>query len=85
MTVSSLDFSEAELDEARRMNRQLRWAPRFRAPSRLGKMMIQTMLGAQAFFFQAATHAAQTVSGEGVQPLFWGGHTGVVFGSGAGS
>lgn len=45
----SLDFSAAELEEARRMNRQLRWSPRFRAPSRLGKMMIQTMLGAQAF------------------------------------
>ncbi|MDP3492769.1 MAG: alpha/beta hydrolase fold domain-containing protein [Hyphomonadaceae bacterium] len=49
MTASPLDFTDAELDEARRMNRQLRWAPRFRAPSRVGKMMIQTMLGAQAF------------------------------------
>jgi hypothetical protein len=44
----SLDFPVDELDEARRLNRQLRWAPRFRAPSRLGKLMIQTMLGAQA-------------------------------------
>ena len=44
----SLDFPVDELDEARRLNRQLRWAPRFRAPSRLDKLMIQTMLGAQA-------------------------------------
>ena len=42
-------FTDAELEQARRVNRQLRWAPRFRAPTRLGRMMIQTMLGAQAF------------------------------------
>jgi len=49
MPDSFLDFTEAELAQARRMNRQLRWAPRFRAPTRFGRMMIQTMLGAQGF------------------------------------
>ena len=42
------DFTAAELAEVRRMNRRLRWAPRFRAPTPLGRLMIQTMLGAQA-------------------------------------
>ncbi len=42
------DISEADLAEVRRMNRNLRWAPRFRAPTPLGRLMIQTMLGAQA-------------------------------------
>lgn len=70
MTVASLEFSEAELDEARRMNRQLRWAPRFRAPSRLGKMMIQTMLGAQAFMHHGV--AGVTTS---MQRVTWRGHS----------
>ena len=43
------DFSAAEMHEIRRMNGRLRWTPRFRAPSPLGRMMIQSMLGAQAF------------------------------------
>ena len=42
------DFTFAELAEVQAMNRRLRWAPRFRAPTPLGRMMIQTMLGAQA-------------------------------------
>ena len=41
------EFSAAEMDEVRRMNQRLRWAPRFRAPTPLGRLMIQTMLGAQ--------------------------------------
>lgn len=41
-------ISDTDLAQARRMNRRLRWAPRFRAPSPLGRLMIQTMLGAQA-------------------------------------
>ncbi len=42
--------SDAEMDQVRRMNARLRWAPRFRAPTPLGRMVIQTMLGAQTFF-----------------------------------
>jgi len=38
------EFSASELDEARRMNRGLMYMPRFRAPSLLSRMMIQTML-----------------------------------------
>jgi acetyl esterase/lipase len=38
------EFSASELDEARRMNRWLMYAPRFRAPSPLSRTMIQTML-----------------------------------------
>lgn len=49
MPAAFPDFTEAEMAQARRMNRSLRWAPRFRAPSRLGKMMVQSMLGLQAF------------------------------------
>lgn len=44
------EFSASELDEARRMNRRLMYMPRFRAPSPLSRMMIQTMLRtSQAF------------------------------------
>ena len=43
------DFTPAEMEQVRRMNQRLRWAPRFRAPTPLGRMMIQTMLGAQAY------------------------------------
>ena len=42
------EYTAAEMDEVRRMNQRLRWAPRFRAPTPLGRLMIQTMLGAQA-------------------------------------
>ena len=66
----SLDFPAAELEEAQRMNRQLRWAPRFRAPSRLGKMMIQTMLGAQAFM----PHGVADVT-TSTRRVTWNGHT----------
>ena len=40
------DFTPAEMEQVRRMNQRLHWAPRFRAPTPLGRMMIQTMLGA---------------------------------------
>lgn len=63
--------SDAEMDQVRRMNIRLRWAPRFRAPTPLGRMAIQTMLGAQAFFpvglrgvgvsTQRITHKGHTV------------------------
>ena len=42
------EYTAAELDEVRRMNQRVRWAPRFRAPTPLGRLMIQSMLGAQA-------------------------------------
>ena len=65
----SLVFPADELDEARHMNRQLRWAPRFRAPSRLGKMMIQAILGAQTAFIPhgvpGVTTATRRVSWKG--------------------
>lgn len=38
------EFSASELGEARRMNRWLMYAPRFRAPSPLSRIMVQTML-----------------------------------------
>jgi acetyl esterase/lipase len=40
------EFSASELAEARRMNRWLMYAPRFRAPSPLSRKMVQAMLGA---------------------------------------
>ena len=43
------EFSAAEMEQVRRMNQRLHWAPRFRAPTPLGRMMIQTMLGAGAY------------------------------------
>jgi acetyl esterase/lipase len=45
MAASFPDFTDAEMAEVRRINRQLRWGPRFRAPTRLGRLMIQAMLG----------------------------------------
>lgn len=42
------DFSAAELAEIGRMNQRLRFAPRFRAPTPLGRLAIQAFLGAQA-------------------------------------
>ena len=38
------EFSESELAEARRVNRSLMYMPRFRAPSALTRMMVQTMM-----------------------------------------
>lgn len=60
MPVSLPEFLPDELDEARRMNRQLRWAPRFRAPTPLGKLMIQTMLGAQTAFMPHGVRGVTT-------------------------
>jgi acetyl esterase/lipase len=66
------DFTAAELDEIHRMNRRLRWAPRFRAPTPLGRLVIQSMLGAQAYLpvgtrglnvsTRRITHMGHTVS-----------------------
>lgn len=64
-------FPADELDEARHMNRQLRWAPRFRAPSRLGKLMIQTMLGAQTAFIPHGVPGVTTA----MRRVTWKGHT----------
>ena len=43
------ELTAAEMDEIHRMNRRLHWAPRFRAPTPLGRLMIQSILGAQAY------------------------------------
>lgn len=71
MPVSPPDFPADELDEARRMNRQLRWAPRFRAPTPLGKLMIQTMLGAQTAFIPHGVRGVTTAT----RRIQWKGHT----------
>ncbi len=42
------EFSDAEMTQVRRINSSLRWAPRFRAPTPLGRLAIQAMLGAQS-------------------------------------
>jgi hypothetical protein len=70
MPVSPPDFTPGELDEARRMNRQLRWAPRFRAPTPLGKLMIQTMLGAQGAFVSHGVRGVTTRT----RQVQWKGH-----------
>jgi acetyl esterase/lipase len=44
MPASFPDFTAAELAEARRINRSLAYMPRFRAPTPMGRMMIQSML-----------------------------------------
>ena len=64
--------SDAEMDQVRRLNNRLRWAPRFRAPTPLGRIAIQTMLGAHVFFpfglrgvsvsTQRITHKGHSVS-----------------------
>ena len=64
------EVSDAELDDIRRMNQRLRWAPRFRAPTPLGRLAIQTMLGAQAFF-PFGTHGV----GIAMRRITWKGHT----------
>jgi acetyl esterase/lipase len=71
MPVSLPEFPPDELDEARRMNRQLRWAPRFRAPTPLGKLMIQTMLGAQTAFIPHGVKGVTTTT----RTIQWKGHT----------
>ena len=52
------------------MNQRLHWAPRFRAPTPLGRLMIQTMLGAQAL-------APVGVRGVRIatRRIHWNGHT----------
>ena len=42
----ALEFSAAELSEARRFNRRLLYMPRFRAPNRLSKLAIQSLMRA---------------------------------------
>lgn len=70
MPDSFPDFTDNELEQARRINRQLRWAPRFRAPTRLGRMMIQTMLGAQAFMPHGVRGVTTTT-----RRIDWQGHS----------
>ncbi len=64
------EVTAAELDAIRRMNQRLRWAPRFRAPTPLGRLAIQTMLGAQAFF-PFGTRGV----GIAMRRISWKGHT----------
>lgn len=52
------EFSAGEMEEARRFNRWLRYAPRFRAPGALRKFLIQSSLFAQ----QAVTPRVPGVS-----------------------
>ncbi len=70
MSASFPEFTDADMAEARRVNRQLRWAPRFRAPTPLGRMMVQTMLG--------ATQGASLLGVRGVvattRRIAWKGH-----------
>jgi acetyl esterase/lipase len=47
VTPSPLAFSDADLAQARAMNRRLAYMPRFRAPGVLRKFMIQSMIRAQ--------------------------------------
>lgn len=64
-------FTEAELSQARRLNRQLRWAPRFRAPTPLGRFMIQSMLSATQ---NLPTHAVRGVRTNTMR-IEWKGHS----------
>ncbi len=70
MPASFPEFTEAEMAQAARVNSQLRWAPRFRAPTPLGRRMIQTMLG--------ATQGASLLGVRGVtassRRIEWNGH-----------
>jgi acetyl esterase/lipase len=65
------DFPASEIEEARRMNRRLMHAPRFRAPTPVTRMMIQTMLRtSQAFMphgVRGVTTATRRVSHKGQQ------------------
>src|SRR5262249_36957786 len=71
MPATFPDFTDAEMAEARRINRQLRWSPRFRAPTRLGRMMIQTMLGATQGVMLAGLRGISVT----VRRVDWKGHT----------
>lgn len=64
------DLTAAEMADVRRMNRRLRWAPRFRAPTPLGRLAIQAMLGAQAVF-PVGTRGASVST----RRITWKGHT----------
>jgi acetyl esterase/lipase len=64
------EFTDAEMEDMRRMNQRLRWAPRFRAPTPLGRLAIQTMLGAQSFF-PVGTRGASVST----RRITWKGHT----------
>lgn len=64
-------FTEAELRQARRLNRQLRWAPRFKAPTPFGRFMIQAMLGAAQ---NLPTHGVRGVR-ISARTVSWKGHT----------
>lgn len=64
------DFTAAEMADVRRMNRRLRWAPRFRAPTPLGRLAIQTMLGAQAVW-PVGTRGASVST----RRVLWRGHS----------
>jgi len=48
MTEIFDDISRSEMEQIRLINTRLRWAPRFRAPSPLGRLLIQTVIGARA-------------------------------------
>lgn len=64
------EFSAAEIAEARRINRWLRYSPRFRAPTPLGRAMIQTMLRMSAF----TPHGVRGVS-VSTRRIDWKGHS----------
>jgi acetyl esterase/lipase len=65
------EFSAAELDEARRMNRGLMYMPRFRAPSALARMMIQAMIRTA---YRVVPHGVSGVSASG-RTVEWKGHS----------
>src|SRR5690349_12088570 len=65
-------FTEAELNQARRLNRQLAWAPRFRAPTPIGRFMIQAMRSATQ---NLPTHAVRGLR-TATQRISWRGHSG---------
>jgi acetyl esterase/lipase len=71
MPASFPDFTADELEEARRMNRQLHYMPRFRAPTRLSRLMIQSMLGASQAF---APHGVRGVA-TSTRRVTWNGHS----------
>ncbi len=64
------EFSATEIAEAQRVNRWLRYSPRFRAPTRIGRAMIQAMLRTSAF----APHGVRGVS-VSTRRIEWKGHS----------
>ena len=65
------EFTEAELDEARRMNRGLMYMPRFRAPSAVSRMMIQAMVRTA---YKLVPHGVSGVSASS-RTVEWQGHS----------